>query len=47
MRLRHGEKSGPQVLLVRGGAGGHEGDEEVLRRRREAMYPGLRRAIIF
>jgi L-asparaginase len=37
MRLRHGEKSGPPVLLVHGGAGGPEGDGELLRRRREAI----------
>lgn len=37
MRSRHGEKNGPPVLLVHGGAGDHKEDGELLRRRREAI----------
>ena len=37
MRSRHGEKNGPPVLLVHGGAGEHKEDGELLRRRREAI----------
>ncbi|WP_155890714.1 hypothetical protein [Desulfuromonas sp. TF] len=52
MRSRRGEKSGPPVLLVHGGAGMKQmGDQRRSRATTElmpcgVMHPGLRRAIL-